>query len=98
MLFPLLDRVKALSRAASNSRADSGDILIHHSRDTESKQWAETRVLTLNGVVKVFVMKRQVLLSLGMKSWKKMFFCTDAKKKKSKANTGGKTLPHSPLV
>ena len=29
-------------------------ILIHHSRDTEQKQWAETQRLTLSGVARVF--------------------------------------------
>jgi hypothetical protein len=39
-------------------------ILIHHSRDTAEKQWAETRVLTLNGVARVFNTRRQTLASL----------------------------------
>jgi len=39
-------------------------ILIHHSRDTAEKQWAETRVLTMNGVARVFNTRRQTLASL----------------------------------
>ena len=41
-----------------------GKILIHHSRDTAEKQWAETRVLTLNGVARVFNSRRQTLANL----------------------------------
>ena len=29
-------------------------LLIHHSRNTAQKQWAETEVLTLTGVTRVF--------------------------------------------
>lgn len=69
VLFPLLDRVKRLSSTASDSREDaaakSGNILMHHSRDTAEKQWAETRFLTLAGVARVFNMKRKILQQLG---------------------------------
>lgn len=41
-----------------------GKILIHHSRDTAEKQWAETRVLTLSGVSRVFNSRRQTLANL----------------------------------
>lgn len=54
VLFPLLDNVRALSSSASNEKVDaSGNILIHHSRNTAQKQWAETQVLTLSGVCRV---------------------------------------------
>ncbi|GAB0089087.1 Protein MON2 homolog [Sergentomyia squamirostris] len=66
VLFPLLDRVRSLSGAASNEKVDtSGNILIHHSRNTAQKQWAETQVLTLSGVARVFNTKRQLLQQLG---------------------------------
>jgi len=67
VLFPLLDRVKKLSSTASDCKEDAntGNILIHHSRDTAEKQWAETRVLTLAGVARVFNIKRRVLQQLG---------------------------------
>lgn len=46
MLFPLLDKVRNLSNSASNEKVDSGgNILIHHSRNTAQKQWAETQVI-----------------------------------------------------
>lgn len=54
VLFPLLDKVRTASNAASNEKVDtSGNILIHHSRNTAQKQWAETQVLTLSGVARV---------------------------------------------
>ena len=66
VLFPLLDKVRTLSSSASSEKVDSGsNILIHHSRNTAQKQWAETRVLTLSGVARVFCTKRQLLQSLG---------------------------------
>lgn len=65
VLFPLLDKVRTASNSASNEKVDtSGNILIHHSRNTAQKQWAETQVLTLSGVsrVKDISMFRAVLL------------------------------------
>ncbi|PIK54493.1 hypothetical protein BSL78_08627 [Apostichopus japonicus] len=41
-----------------------GNILIHHSRDTTEKQWAETKVLTLAGVARVFNTWRHALMPL----------------------------------
>ena len=68
VLFPILDRVKKQSSVASGHRDTDGkeaNILMHHSRDTAEKQWAETRVLTLAGVARVFNMKRKTLHKLG---------------------------------
>uniref|UniRef100_A0A1B0CMD8 Protein MON2 homolog n=1 Tax=Lutzomyia longipalpis TaxID=7200 RepID=A0A1B0CMD8_LUTLO len=66
VLFPLLDNVRTLSNTASSEKVDtSGNILIHHSRNTAQKQWAETQVLTLSGVSRVFNTKRQLLQQLG---------------------------------
>lgn len=65
-MFPLLDRVKSLSGTASTDKiSEGGNILIHHSRNTAQKQWAETQVLTLSGVARVFHTKRYVLQKLG---------------------------------
>lgn len=70
MLFPLLEQVKTMSTSAadvpppSDSVNSKGKILIHHSRDTAEKQWAETRVLTLSGVARVFNNRRQILAGL----------------------------------
>ena len=78
VLFPLLDKVRKCSGQASDRRDDSrsvssggssiasGNILMHHSRDTAEKQWAETRFLTLAGVARVFSSKRHVLQQLSM--------------------------------
>ncbi|XP_015608910.1 protein MON2 homolog isoform X3 [Cephus cinctus] len=66
VLFPLLDKVRSLSSSASSEKVDTGgNILIHHSRNTAQKQWAETQVLTLSGVARVFNTKRQLLQLLG---------------------------------
>lgn len=66
VLFPLLDKVRNHSSSASSEKVDTtGNILIHHSRNTAQKQWAETQVLTLSGVSRVFNTKRQMLQSLG---------------------------------
>ena len=70
MLFPLLEQVKTMSTSAadvpppSDAVNSKGKILIHHSRDTAEKQWAETRVLTLSGVARVFNNRRQILAGL----------------------------------
>ncbi|EFA11008.1 Protein MON2 homolog-like Protein [Tribolium castaneum] len=66
VLFPLLDKVRNLSNSASSEKVDAGgNILIHHTRNTAQKQWAETQVLTLSGVARVFNTKRQLLQALG---------------------------------
>ncbi|XP_030829471.1 protein MON2 homolog isoform X2 [Strongylocentrotus purpuratus] len=66
VLFPLLDKVKKCSSVAATEQLEpSGNILIHHSRDTAEKQWAETKVLTLAGVARVFNTWRYALLPLG---------------------------------
>lgn len=70
VLFPLLEQVKTMSTSAadvpppSDAVNSKGKILIHHSRDTAEKQWAETRVLTLSGVARVFNNRRQILAGL----------------------------------
>ncbi|XP_077982841.1 protein MON2 homolog [Glandiceps talaboti] len=67
VLFPVLDKVQKCSGDASTDKTEmaGGNILIHHSRDTAEKQWAETRVLTLAGVARVFNTWRQALKHLG---------------------------------
>lgn len=72
VLFPLLDKVRTLSSSASSEKVDTtGNILIHHSRNTAQKQWAETQVLTLSGVSRVFNTKRHMLQTLGdfIRAW-----------------------------
>nr|XP_022302199.1 protein MON2 homolog isoform X3 [Crassostrea virginica] len=67
VLFPLLENVQKLSSTASNVKdeAATGNILIHHSRDTAEKQWAETCVLSLAGVARTFNAKRKILQTIG---------------------------------
>ncbi|CAG0881679.1 unnamed protein product [Cyprideis torosa] len=84
VLFPLLDKVTSSSSSAMTDGASSsptansnsggatgGNILIHHSRNTAEKQWAETRVLTMQGISKVFLAKRPLLSNLNQldKAW-----------------------------
>uniref|UniRef100_A0A0K2TVD6 Protein MON2 homolog n=1 Tax=Lepeophtheirus salmonis TaxID=72036 RepID=A0A0K2TVD6_LEPSM len=64
VLFPLLECVIIQSECASTEK-ESDAIMIHHSRNTAQKQWAETKVLTVSGVVRVFNTKRALLKSLG---------------------------------
>ncbi|KAK3102372.1 hypothetical protein FSP39_010884 [Pinctada imbricata] len=67
VLFPLLENVQKLSSTASNVKDEKalGNILVHHSRDTAQKQWAETRVLSLAGVARTFNLKRKILQPIG---------------------------------
>ena len=67
VLFPLLEQVRHLTSTASRERdkhPHNPNFLMHHSRDTAEKQWAETSVLTLAGVTRVFNAKYAVLIRL----------------------------------
>ncbi|XP_049881621.1 protein MON2 homolog isoform X2 [Pectinophora gossypiella] len=66
VLFPMLDQVQKQSNIASSEKVDTGEhILIHHTRNTAQKQWAETQVLTLSGVSRVFHSRFQLLTTVG---------------------------------
>ncbi|XP_061380307.1 protein MON2 homolog isoform X3 [Danaus plexippus] len=72
VLFPMLDQVRRHSDVASSEKVDTGEhILIHHTRNTAQKQWAETQVLTLSGVSRVFHSRFQLLMTVGdfIRSW-----------------------------
>ena len=65
VLFPLLEAVETSWTSASSEKVEcSNALLIHHSRNTEQKQWAETQVLVLNGIAKIFSLKRSSLLQI----------------------------------
>ncbi|KAM7540809.1 hypothetical protein Aperf_G00000030202 [Anoplocephala perfoliata] len=71
VFFPLLSDVQEKCAQAPAGREGSatggsggGGLLVHHSRDTAAKQWAETVVLTLSGVARCFVSKQSQLLAL----------------------------------
>uniref|UniRef100_G3NHD7 Protein MON2 homolog n=1 Tax=Gasterosteus aculeatus aculeatus TaxID=481459 RepID=G3NHD7_GASAC len=66
VLFQLLGCVRTSSTTADKEKIESGggNILIHHSRDTAEKQWAETWVLTLAGVARIFNTRRYLLQQL----------------------------------
>ena len=62
VFFPLLDEIRARAAAASDEEQDAtvgskdGErvvMLVHHSRNTASKQWDETLTLSLGGVGKL---------------------------------------------
>nr|XP_040019521.1 protein MON2 homolog [Gasterosteus aculeatus aculeatus] len=67
VLFQLLGCVRTSSTTADKEKIESGggNILIHHSRDTAEKQWAETWVLTLAGVARIFNTRRYLLQPAG---------------------------------
>ena len=51
----MLENVENEIKMADKSKSsDSKNFLVHHSRDTKEKQWAETKRLTLNGLAKLF--------------------------------------------
>ncbi|RNA03036.1 MON2-like protein, partial [Brachionus plicatilis] len=76
VLFPLLEQVRHFTNTASRERdkmANHPNFLMHHSRDTAEKQWAETSVLTLSGVSRVFNSKCSMLIKLSDEEFHKMW-------------------------
>ena len=76
VLFPLLEQVRHNTSTASRERdknANHPNFLMHHSRDTAEKQWAETSVLTLAGVTRVFNSKCWILMKLANDEFHKMW-------------------------
>ena len=76
VLFPLFEQVEQFFYTASKEREQlqqqqlsksSGgqEILMHHSRDTPEKQWAETYVMILAGVTRTVQVKKDFLAKLG---------------------------------
>ena len=59
-----MSHVAAECPPPSDEAALPGNILIHHTRDTAEKQWAETCVLTLAGVSRVFSTRSHILQKL----------------------------------
>ncbi|CAH8608784.1 unnamed protein product [Dicrocoelium dendriticum] len=65
ILFPLVTNVLDVFVSAPCDRDEQQNILLmHHSRDTASKQWAETVALTLSGTTRLFISKQDILLPL----------------------------------
>jgi hypothetical protein len=76
VLFPLLEQVRHLTSTASREREkhpNNPNFLMHHSRDTAEKQWAETSVLTLAGVTRVFNSKLAELVKLSNEEFHRMW-------------------------
>ncbi|CAD6199711.1 unnamed protein product [Caenorhabditis auriculariae] len=63
IMIPLLDKVRSHTRCASTERTNE-ELIIHHSRDTEQKQWVETCIHTLSAISKIFNSQRKSLLVL----------------------------------
>jgi hypothetical protein len=73
ILFPLLQDVEqrgitatsteAIGKQLGKDRGKTVMMLMHHSRNTEQKQWDESRVVVLNGVAKIFSTYLQLLSS-----------------------------------
>ncbi|CAK8698239.1 unnamed protein product [Clavelina lepadiformis] len=76
VFFTLMDDVQRACSIAPRDRSEQAgsNILMHHSRDTEEKQWQETSVLTLAGIARVFKTKRAILLEMDdfTKAWEKV--------------------------
>ncbi|KAJ3225645.1 hypothetical protein HK099_006478 [Clydaea vesicula] len=81
VLFPLLERVKTSSEnleilekqeKTGTPLTKTSNLMVHHSRNTASKQWDETKVLTLSGVTKCYIDFFPVLINLidFDKAWK----------------------------
>ena len=93
VIFPLLERVKTSSDALESAEkseinSSSGrsspatpgktpNLVIHHSRNTASKQWDETKVLTLSGVTKCYIDFLPILVDLKnfQDAWKLFLEC-----------------------
>lgn len=72
ILFPLANNI--LIAAKNASTVTSKEMLMHHSRDTPAKQWAETAVRNISGLVRIFNSKRNKINTQGdyFETWKKM--------------------------
>lgn len=63
IMIPLLDKVRSQTRCASTEKSN-GELIMHHSRDTEQKQWTETCIHTISAISKIFNSQRKSLLAL----------------------------------
>lgn len=73
VLFATLSGVKENSAGATEEAlAVPEGLMVHHSRNSAAKQWAETRVLALNGVAKVVSHFNEALLSVPdfLRAWR----------------------------
>ena len=71
ILFPILDNAESSGNEQSDEK--KSNFLVHHSRDTAEKQWAETKRLTLQGLTKLFkVNKANLSPTEWVRCWKGM--------------------------
>ncbi|KYR02000.1 hypothetical protein DLAC_00793 [Tieghemostelium lacteum] len=88
ILFPLIEEVKSFSEKADQERIDSDlgggvMLLVHHSRNTSQKQWDETQVLSISGLVRVFTTFFEVLSTLPSfkKAWDSLILTLETESK-----------------
>lgn len=82
LILPLLKSVYFISVTSSSEESEALELgkekgrsvrmLVHHSRNTERKQWDETLVLALNGITKIFKGYLPMLINLDTfyEAWK----------------------------
>eukprot|EP01132_Coremiostelium_polycephalum_P000509 gene509-641_t len=90
ILFPLIEEVKSFSEKADQERIDSDlgggvMLLVHHSRNTAQKQWDETQVLSIGGIVRVFKTFFEILITLESfkKAWESLLNILESESKSS---------------
>ncbi|KAF2071961.1 hypothetical protein CYY_006717 [Polysphondylium violaceum] len=90
MLFPLIEEIKSCSEKADQERIDSdlgGGVmmLVHHSRNTAQKQWDETIVLSIGGMVRIFRSFFETLFELDSfnKAWQTLLATLESESKSS---------------
>jgi len=90
MLFPLIEEIKSCSEKADQERIDSdlgGGVmmLVHHSRNTAQKQWDETIVLSIGGMVRIFKSFFETLFELDSfnKAWETLLSTLESESKSS---------------
>eukprot|EP00117_Sycon_ciliatum_P002578 scpid7760/ scgid7743/ Protein MON2 homolog; Protein SF21 len=67
VLFPLLEYIQHTLDTVEQSgekAKQSSVVIVHHSRNTLRKQWAETQVLTLQGIAGIFAQQLEILALL----------------------------------
>uniref|UniRef100_A0AC35U800 Protein MON2 homolog n=1 Tax=Rhabditophanes sp. KR3021 TaxID=114890 RepID=A0AC35U800_9BILA len=70
ILLPLMETIQektmSASKTSDNTTGDGSDlsIRVHHSRDTDYKQWAETSVQMLHGLIKILIAQRNTIQTI----------------------------------
>uniref|UniRef100_A0A0K0EM20 Protein MON2 homolog n=1 Tax=Strongyloides stercoralis TaxID=6248 RepID=A0A0K0EM20_STRER len=83
IVLPLIDNIQEktnqASKVAEKIKGSENDpnILVHHSRNTEYKQWAETTVQMLHGITKIIIAQRNTIEKINNfdKIWNDVLLC-----------------------